>query len=294
MNTSWLPWWGKIAAKMVLRRLPLSGRTWQGLGLFAPGAMLDPDYAIGVFCRHFTAGAPLPADFRFLELGPGDSLASAAVAWAYGAGGGYLVDAGAYAARDISRYQPLFAQLSALHRAGGAGAPLRDAAMLADCADLDAMLRATGTSYLEHGLESLRRLPAGSIQMIFSQAVLEHVPVQEFAATMQELRRLLAPDGRASHQIDYKDHLAASLHNLRFTTSFWEQPWFARDSGFYTSRLRHSAVMAAIRAAGFQVVLDEPQYWPAIPLARHCLAAEFRNLSDDDLRIRGAWVVLQS
>ena len=41
--------WSKIAAKMMLARLPVSMRTWHRIGLFVPGFMRDPAYAIDVF-----------------------------------------------------------------------------------------------------------------------------------------------------------------------------------------------------------------------------------------------------
>ncbi len=79
-----LPWWVKIGAKVVLSRLPFSPRTWQRLGLFSPGGMEDADYARGVFESHFEAAGPLPEGFTYLELGPGDSLATAVIARARG------------------------------------------------------------------------------------------------------------------------------------------------------------------------------------------------------------------
>ncbi|MGB1548645.1 MAG: methyltransferase, partial [Alphaproteobacteria bacterium] len=48
-----IPWWIKIAGKLVLSRLPVSFRAWRRLGLFLPGAMQSPAYAIAVFQRHF-------------------------------------------------------------------------------------------------------------------------------------------------------------------------------------------------------------------------------------------------
>ena len=288
-----IPWWGKIAAKVVLKRLPVGGRAWQRLNVFSPGFMLDAEYAIGVFRDHFLrAGAP-PPGFRYLELGPGDSLATAAIAWAYGAAGGYLVDNGAYAATDITLYQPLLARLAALHGKGGGLAPVRDATMLQSCGDIDDLLRQTNATYREDGLASLRQVPAGSLDLVFSQAVLEHVPLAEFDATMQALLAALKSTGIASHRIDFKDHLGASLHNLRFAETFWEQPWFARDSGFYTNRLRFSQMIDSFRTAGFDIAVEVQDRWPALPLPRSRMAVPFRDLGDDDLLTSGATVTLR-
>jgi SAM-dependent methyltransferase len=283
-----LPWWAKIAGKLVLSRLPVSGRGWQKLGLFSPGFMLDPGYAVTVFRQHFErAGSPV-AGFTFLELGPGDSLATAAVAWAHGAAGGWLVDAGAYAARDIAAYRPLFAKLGAVR--DELRLP-RDGRELNRCASVDELLAVTHVTYREDGLAGLCAVPAGSVDLVLSQATLEHVPRGEFAATMSALHRLMKPGAVASHQVDFKDHLGASLHNLRFADALWERPWFARRSGFYTNRLRLSEVVAALAAAGFTVEIAGRTQWETVPLPRDRLARQFRDLSDDDLRTSGAALI---
>ena len=94
-----IPWWAKIIAKLILTRLPLSYSFWKRFGLFQLGHMEQADYAYGVFRRHFDR-----VDFtrKFdgfvaLELGPGDLLSSAPLAYAYGASASYLIDTGCYA-----------------------------------------------------------------------------------------------------------------------------------------------------------------------------------------------------
>ena len=283
-----LPWWTKIAGKLVLSRLPIGGRAWQKLGLFSPGFMLDPDYAIAVFRRHYErAGSPAPG-FTFLELGPGDSLATAAVAWAHGASGGWLIDAGAYAARDIALYRPLFQRLATVQ--SELRLP-RDAQDLQRCTSIGELLSATNCIYREDGLAGLRAVPDASIDLVLSQATLEHVPRAEFTATMVELHRVMKPGATASHQVDFKDHLGGSLHNLRFSDALWERHWFATRSGFYTNRLRLSEVIAALRAAGFTTEVVERRTWNQCPLPHARLAPQFQALSDDDLRTSGAALI---
>lgn len=279
-----LPWWSKIAAKLLLSRLPISKRFWQRIGLFSPGYMLHPEYAIDVFQAHYARAGSPPPGFAYLELGPGDSLSTAAIAWAHGASEGWLIDAGSYASRDIDNYRPLFERLSAMRLA-------RDAAALMHCRSIGDMLKLTHCAYREDGLTGLKAVRGASLDMIFSQAVLEHVPRGEFAATLQEMKRALKPGGVGSHVVDFKDHLGASLHNLRFGDGLWERDWFAKRSGFYTNRLRYSEVVAAFRDAGFTVETLSRRLWKTAPLARARLAKQFRSLSDDDLRVLGATLV---
>lgn len=281
-----LPWWAKIAAKIVLSRLPVGGRTWQSFGLFSPGDMLDPAYAVAVFDGHYrAAGSPAPG-FGFLELGPGDSLASAVIGRAYGAARCWLVDAGAYAARDMAVYRRLVDHLGTLR-------PEADLAALRGARDMAALLAACNAQYLEDGLAGLARIPDASCDMIFSQAVLEHVPRGDFGATAAAMRRILKPGGIATHQVDFRDHLGGGLNNLRFSTALWERPWFARRSGFYTNRLRLSEMSAILHGAGFDVTVAKAGRWPRPVLGRARFASEFRALSDDDLAVWEAFVVLR-
>jgi len=280
-----VPWWAKIAAKMALARLPVPMRAWHRLGLFVPGFMRDPGYAIGVFEAHWRrAGAPGPG-FTYLELGPGESLATAIVAWAFGADGGALVDAGDFAVRDVDAYQPLLDKLAEQPR-------VRDTRRLRAHDTLDALLAAVNAQVRTDGLQGLKSLPSDSVDLVFSQAVIEHVPLADFAATARELRRVQRASGVASHRIDFKDHLQGSINSLRFSEALWEKPWFAMRSGFYTNRLRFSAVKTVFEQAGFSVAVLEQNRWSAAPIARAALDPAFRALSDDDLRTSGAVLLM--
>src|SRR5205823_1770011 len=106
---SQVPWWAKIAAKMILARLPVDYKAWKRLHLFEQGAMEKPAYAYGVFKKHFDqVRSRRPLDrFVGLELGPGDSLLSAMAAYAFGASAYYLVDVGPFAQADVKQYQAM-------------------------------------------------------------------------------------------------------------------------------------------------------------------------------------------
>lgn len=280
-----VPWWAKIGAKVTVARLPLPMKAWHRLGLFVPGSMRDPDYAIRVFELHWQrAGRPGPG-FTYLELGPGESLATAIVAWAFGAGGGTLVDADDFAVRDMAAYRPLIERLSKRKT-------VRDVGALRDCPSFRGLLKVVNAEVLTGGVKSLDALAADSVDLDFSQAVLEHVPLAEFGALAAALHRVQKRDGVGSHQVDFKDHLQNSLHNLRFSERLWEKPWFAKRSGFYTNRLRVSAMTSAFEAAGFAVAVPERHRWAETPLPRSALAPAFRAASDDDLRTAGAVLVL--
>lgn len=277
-------WAVKIIAKIVLSRLPIPYGLWSALGLFRHGQMDTADYLLKVFNRHASDAFPdgLPENFIALELGPGDSLASMLVARAMGARKIYLVDAGPFARTDPQIYKDLAAQLTA---AGVAVPDLTNARSLAD------IMAACNAIYLTEGVRSLATIPDASVDFIWSQAVLEHVRKAEFQQTSDELCRILSPRGKASHEIDYKDHLTGALNNLRFSEKLWESDMFAK-SGFYTNRIQAPAMLDMLRASGYGAVqVIKQSVWPDVPIPRAALHKEFRKVPDDDLKINCIRVV---
>jgi hypothetical protein len=266
-------WQVKIAAKVILSRLPIGYSTWRRIRLFRHGQMRNPSYAIDVFDRHLRASGFVPFNgFTALELGPGDSVASAVLAAAHGAAQVMLVDAGPFADPSLELYRRLAAALTA---SGLTPPRIQDSWTLSD------LLEACQATYLTEGLASLRTIDSESIDFIWSHAVLEHVIRDEFDATQAELRRIIRPSGIASHRVDLEDHLAGSLNSLRFSGRIWESG-FMRRSGFYTNRLRASEVIASLERAGFDVrsTIDS---WERLPLTRRELSPEFQHYADSDL-----------
>jgi len=269
-----IPWWGKIAVKIMLSRCHLDyHRFWKRLGLFANGPMEDPGYALHVFEQHYRHFDEKP--FVCLELGCGDSLSTALIAKMHGAVGTYLVDAGDFADRDINTYKRLASML---------GSTIEISSLESYMDDCDAR-------YLTKGLLSLKTIPENSVDFIFSQAVLEHIRRREFGQTLSELRRILKPGGKMSHTVDLKDHLGGGLHNLRFSHYWWEKDWVA-GSGFYTNRLRYSEMVRLFEDAGFDCTITGMKRYVRVPLERHKMAPAFRGVSEDDLLISGFSVVM--
>lgn len=285
---SWIraaaPWWLRIGAKIVLARVPAKHDLWRRLNVFAHGRMEHPEYALEVFQRHFAnSGLQLGSPFVGLELGPGDSLASALIAKVHGAAFTYLVDAGPFAILDIRTYQALALYLKS------EGFDIRNFESIRDVGE---MLGAFDASYHSQGLQSLRKLPAGSVDFIWSQAVLEHVRRDEVGAFAREMRRVLRDSGLCSHQIDLKDHIGGSLNNLRISSGWWEREWMA-TSGFYTNRLRKCEFVRIFEDAGFDTKIVSTHCWDECPIDRPLLAREFHNLPDDELRVKDFLIVLR-
>ncbi len=279
-----LPWWGKIGAKIVLSRLPFGYAVWQRLRLFRHGDMDSGSYALEVFDFHIRRARLLGqlAGKTILELGPGDSVATALTAAAYKARA-ILVDTGPYARMDMGNYQT---QLRHMINQAIKGPDI------GHCKNIGEMLEVCGATYLTNGLKSLEELPDHSVDLVFSHAVLEHVRHADFTATMAECRRILKPGGAFSNQVDLKDHLSGALNNLRFSERIWESDLFSK-SGFYTNRIRYSKMLQMFRDAGFTIEALEKKSWNHLPTKREKLAEPFRTLPEDELCVSDFTVLLR-
>ncbi len=272
------PWWVRVAAKMAVGGLPIPYAAWRRLSLFQHGSMERPQYVFDVVRQHLERSGFLgQTGFVALELGPGDSLGSMIVARAFGAAGCYLVDVGSFARRDLAPYLELCRFLRER------GMPLDDLESARSIEELSHRCRAR---YLTGGIESLREIRDEAIDVVWSQAALEHVPRGDLPALLAELRRVLRRGGVASHTIDLSDHLGGGLNHLRFSERFWEGGVPAH-CGFYTNRLRFSEMLALFERARFGTEVTKVARWQSLPTPRTALHAPYDSLPVEELCVSG-------
>lgn len=278
------PWWGKFVLKLMAYWIPsgITDRLFVRLGFYKHGDMVVPTYSIRTFQHHLSRGkTPLPEGFHVLELGPGNSVSTAIVAYAHGAGSTVMVDAGSFAETSLETYRNLIHALMQQPCK-------RDLQPLLQAQSLEELLTMVHATYLVQGLESLRTLPADSFDFVFSNAVLEHIFLDEVDALAGELYRILRPGGFMSHTIDFEDHLGHSLNSLRFSQAFWEGK-VVRNAGFYTNRMRVQDFCTLFDRLGFQRDVQEFKTWDKMPLEASRLHPQFQRRQD--LLVKGADLV---
>jgi len=126
----------------------------------------------------------------------------------------------------------------------------------------------------------------GTLDMVFSQAVMEHV--EKVDTIYAALHSWLRTGGFMSHTIDYKSHGYTRDWNGHWTIPEFLWKIVKGNRPYLINRLPHSTHIKAMKKAGFRIV-DEIKKDSA-PLARHKLSDKFRNLSDDDLLTSGAFI----
>ncbi|MCB4820198.1 class I SAM-dependent methyltransferase [Roseicella aerolata] len=276
-----VPWWVKLGLKLGLAALGIHGARARALGIGRhsagatdPGKILDAPRAWMDQAAALRGRRPRTV----LELGPGGMVVRAPVLAGLGARRIWFVDPVDCAPKAPGPY------LSAAALAWTQGVPAPD---LAGCADRNTVLTRCGATLLFGGASALAAIPDGSIDLVVSEAVLEHVRREELVPLLQQLRRVTAPDGVGLHFIDFQDHLGGGLQHLRFSDAFWASPLVGR-AGVYVNRLGLSAMVRRFRRAGFAVTVREAVVWEKRPTGPAKPHPEAMRPAADDLVARAA------
>ena len=278
-----IPWWLKIFVKIVFSRLPIKYSVWKSLGLFQHGKMDHSNYSLRVFKEHLNKSKIKSLKNKVvLEVGPGDSIASSIISYSYGASS-VLIDSGNFVQTEISTYLKL---KDALILKG------LDPPKITKEDNIAEILNKCNSKYFTEGLKSLKKIPSNSVDFIFSQAVWEHIRLKDFEPMNAELYRVLKKDGMISHQVDLRDHLGGSLNNLRFSDRLWESNLFAK-SGFYTNRINFDKMISVFESLNFKCEILNIQKWNFLPLKKSKMNKKFRELSEENLRIKVFDIILK-
>lgn len=279
-----------------------------------PSGTLTAEYCYSVWLRHLVLAGQsgLNTDPEAVgELGPGASLGVGICALLTGANTYYGLDAAHYANRTLSaglipELVEMLKQRTTIPGAGSHKPELESVAFPADILTderLDAALRSDRVEAITRAVlngeadgisvhyvapwDDPSIVPAQSLDMILSQAVLEHVDA--LPPIYSAMYHWLRPGGFISHQIDYKSHE---------TSTAWDGHWAYSDFVWellngkrpkVINRLPHSSHMSTVEDTGLTMskvimVKTEPT------LSRAKLAPRFAQLTDADLACSGAFI----
>ncbi len=129
-------------------------------------------------------------------------------------------------------------------------------------------------------------MKSGTVDMIFSQAVLEHV--DDLEGTYRAMRQWLAPRGFMSHQVDFKCHHTADVWNGHWTHSDLKWRLIRGRLKYLLNRQPYSHHRRLLRDHGFDLVAEQT-ITSESSLQRSQLAPRFADLTDADLVTSGAF-----
>ncbi|MCK5285519.1 MAG: methyltransferase domain-containing protein [Alphaproteobacteria bacterium] len=276
-----VPWWAKMWLKIILAHLPVSNSFWVRMGIFRHGDVTQKLANLqNGFEDHLSyyKGRYRKVPDYCLELGPGDSIGRALSGFKTGVKGTWLIDVNDFATKAPEHYEAFCEYL-------GFSEQWKNY-------DRDLILLRTNSRYETCGLSSFPLILDGSIDLSFSNAVLEHIHRDEFAAYMRELYRVHKPESLSRHWVDLHDHLGGALNNLRFSTAFWERALIYR-SGFYTNRLTMLEMAKHAENAGFVVDVQRISKWESLPTTKCMMSDSFKDKSEDELNVCTFLMVLE-
>lgn len=159
---------------------------------------------------------------------------------------------------------------------------------LTDAWPTDALLAHAGFVYHAPADATTTGLPAASVDVVFSNSVLEHVAPAVIDALMREAARIVRPGGIVSHSINCGDHYAyfdrsiTPLNYLKYSAEKWRR-W--NNELLYQNRLRPCDFIASTEAGGLRVLArhwhPRPQLLEQLP--ESAIAADFRHYGREDL-----------
>jgi SAM-dependent methyltransferase len=211
---------------------------------------IDPGPLVEEYARHLEgAGAAIRPGQTVLEIGVGATNST-----------GYE-----YAARFAPRRMLLLEPFVPF-------APAADGALLKRVAARHGRTDAELSSAV-HRLNSLEAVAGGTVDLILSSSVLEHVG--DPPVLFRDLHRVLAPSGAMLHLVDYRDHFFKyPYHFLRFSRRTWDRFLDPGD----LPRWRLYDHLEQLAAAGFDAQVLAQQSDPvAFGRVARRLAPDFRR-----------------
>jgi hypothetical protein len=275
-------------------------------------------YCYSVWLRHLVMAKrnglnPYPKTVA--ELGPGDSLGVGLAALISGCDKYFAFDVVEYA--SAQRNAAIFDELVTLFKnrtpiPGEDEFPdlkpcLEEYDYPADILDETRLQHALETSRLERirdSISELRRkhsliqykvpwydasvLEQESVDMIYSQAVLEHV--DDLRRTYRAMRLWLKSTGYISHTIDFKCHETADEWNGHWVYSDFMWRLMRGKRTWFINREPHSTHISILTQEGFKVVCDKKSNAES-RLTIDQFAPRFKSVSDDDLITSEAFIL---
>lgn len=171
-------------------------------------------------------------------------------------------------------------------------------AALASSKSWDELAERIGFRYHAPADVTQARIPPASVDIVYSNLVLEHVTARALDAILSHSMRILRKGGVCWHNIDYTDHYShthrglSAINFLRYGEVLWRT--IGQNDIVYLNRLRRSEFLAAFARAGFEVESIRDHYLDDSELlAPHLLSGRFADSSSEDLRCASSRVVLR-
>lgn len=131
-------------------------------------------------------------------------------------------------------------------------------------------------------------LKPASIDLVYSNSVLEHIPLEVISGLMEESFQVLKPGGLVLHNVGCNDHYAFFDRSISFVNflQYGEREWRIWNNPIqYQNRLRAPEFVDLAIQAGFEVIGKKTHVRPGTmeALAHLRIAPQFNRFSRDEI-----------
>jgi SAM-dependent methyltransferase len=203
-----------------------------------------------------------------------------------------------YLEETLRAIEPLLPEIAKRCQADEAELNDRFRRMAAPAENLAAALAKLGIEYRYPGDATNTQLESGSIDIVCSSNVLEHVEPQVLAAIHGESRRILRRGGGALHRFNPADHSShadrsvTSVNFLAYDDDAWR--WLGGGSLGYHNRLRCKEHAALMEQAGLEIVHErvriDSRALEALETRQLKIAQRFQGFSNEELAADYMWL----
>lgn len=156
--------------------------------------------------------------------------------------------------------------------------------------DSCSMLNAGRIEYFAPADARFTQFEPDSVDLVYSNSVLEHIPADMIRGLMEEAFRVLKPGGLALHNVGCNDHYAFSDKSISFVNylQFNEQQWELWNNPLqYQNRLRAPEFVALAESVGFEVIQQRTHSRAGSldALTTMSVAPQFRRFSNAELAL---------
>jgi len=226
------------------------------------------------------------AELKLLEIGAGWDLYANLIYYCFGLDHQIAVDI-----RRWARAETIHAAICHLQSDPPKGAMRLPSLLVSDHSLEQDLKLFYGIRYIAPFDATSCDIDTGSIDVITTTSVFEHIPSNILPDIMKEFRRIIRNTGLMSHVVDYSDHYAhadpriTDFHYLRFSENEWKKH---NPSIHFQNRLRTRDYIAIFSNAGFDVVSIAEWKGPIEALEQTSVDASFQPYSREELLALGA------
>lgn len=140
-------------------------------------------------------------------------------------------------------------------------------------------------------IKTLSSVDEGTIDLVLSHSVIEHIPASDLVVFTQELWKVMRPGGLMVHVMDYRDHFFKyPFHFYQFSKQTWDR--YLNPGDLHRLRLSQHIKILENNFSVVEIIVSERNE-KAFNKIKNYIHKDFSEFSDQDLAVSSAVIILR-